>query len=268
MHSDPLGQPLTECQFDEANPQACPPCQPLTEGSVVIPFFRAIFDNVKVGRIGGYGGGGVGKHCWIEANNVFTFGVIPQLITFFAEAFPALELRNLAPYYDYVGDLCSFLRDEDFLRWHNGTMRRLPVLDVTGGPTLDAEHQPGVTFDCNPATELDCVVREPTYTVAELVPGMFQSPVDLETAGGQPHPEADTLAYVLTNPWVDVAGNFSFSFVFDPEDYPGWSGVTYSVEEHRGGSTTVIQSSVSGVSAPVTGLMAPGEIVYWVFRKL
>ncbi len=202
-----------------------------------------------------------------------------------------------APFYEFVKNVNVALRGEvpadtdgdgslhgnggdRFLKWHNGTIRRLPNFQETqiGGPPFTGI--PGVELNPDPATPYTMTpVYTEQYPVGTpdpfpapvgplLVPGMFQAPSD---AAGS---DADSLAFILVNPWVDPtqAATFQVDFTVRPDTYPRWrfDGVVndYSVVRYDvSGDPPVNLGNHTGQFVH-TDTLPPGAIVWWVFRKL
>jgi hypothetical protein len=98
-----------------------------------------------------------------------------------------------------------------------------------------------------------------------LVPGMFRAPVDDSNVL-----LAGSLAFVLCNPWVDPSdqATLSASFTFEPARYAGWSATTpYAEIMVQGGLPVQVSYQVGNFTQPSVPL-APGEIRWWIFRKL
>jgi hypothetical protein len=303
MHVDPANNLLSA----EDHPGSQPPLPKPMDNAVTIPLFRAIHDNVKLGRIPGPLPSDAGRRAWMEANATLTFGqipgltrAIPELIPIFSQRFafaptwgflgnnevdpgnlgasapsndvgfpdnfvPQKQALNV-PYLRFLSDLTAVLRDHGFLTWHNGTIRKLPLFDISlvGPPGFDGV--PGVELDPDDGLQ----TNTPVYVEEWLVPGMFQAPDDLGT------PDSGSLAFVAANPWVDPVeqGIFDLDFALVPGQYPGWTNTTpYTVTVYdQDGDVTALPGPFSGpfVLSNVSGLerIEAGEIVWWVFRKV
>lgn len=304
MHADPASNLLSAVN----HPGTLLPA-PMANATVV-PFFKAVHDNVRMSRITAQFPSDSGRRAWTEATCVFGFGQIPGLVRPLAELTPVFSERyRFAPYYTdlvdeafgnggggtlplsgpgtlpgetidtappkeavnvpylrYLGTLTGVLRQHGFLTWHNGTLRRLPDWEILSVTPPDFDGVPGLELEVD-----DAYQRQSPAEVEEwLVPGLFQAPPDLGTA------DAGSLAFVLTNPWVDPfrSATFQAGFVLDPAEYPGWDGsTTYGVTVHtQDGGVVTLPGSFSGpfdltaVVGPAT--LAPGDVRWWVFRQL
>ena len=294
MHHDPVKPALAAGTHPTGEPA------PMTN-AVSIPLFRALHDNVKLSRITSERPGLAGRASWVEANNTFTYGMIPGTTQPLAEWLPAFSQRFAyaayynffasytgglpgsiastitppgtgsstdvfgidkdalnSPYYRFLGTITRALRDHGLRTWHNGTIRRLPDMTVT--PVVGFTGVPGVETNPDPP-----VLSNPTYVEEPVTPGMFQAPPDI------PGPDAESLAFVLANPWVDPSQQAAFpvEFTFLPRRYPGWADTTtYSITRYDAdGGVFVVPGSQQGPQV-LSRTVPPGEITWWVFRKL
>ncbi len=194
-----------------------------------------------------------------------------------------------APLFHFMKGLTALLKEQTFLTWHNGTIRRPPAFTVVrDSPFLHGV--PGVEVDAlSPFPRKTPIYTERTdcsgaYADSSyLVPGMFQAPPDAagSVQGQEPilgvpstWTDAGSLAFLVANPWIspDDPGLFRLTgLTFVPEDYPGWNtGTVYSVQRHKlGVPFGVLQAE--GVTGdwqlPADVPLAPGDVYWWVFRK-
>lgn len=211
-----------------------------------VPFFRYAYDNVKLSKITGIEGafwnGDVGYNSWIVSMEVFTYGQIISIGSTISEVFPSFLARRQMPYYLFMKKICQFLRDRDFLKWHNGTMERIPGFTVTNGAGFSGVIGP------NPGDANQCHV----YLEQYLVPGMFRAP-------------DGALALVMANPWVGAdQREFSFNATFDPADYAGFPS-TYTVTKIDDAGTETSIGEQTGTYT-LSDTVGADQIVYWVFR--
>lgn len=209
----------------------------------VVPFFHYVHDNVKVSRIVGGTAQSLdpGYSSWVAANNVFTFGQIIGIGSTVQEVSPTFLYRPLAPFYRFMKKICGFLRDEDFFRWHNGTLVRLPDFAVTNAAGFAGQpgHLPGYA---------------PLFVEEVLTPGMYQA-VD------------GTLAFVVANPWVgDEQRDFDFVATFRPTDYPGFTPVYAVAKVDDQGNHTYL--GVFQGDYVIADTVATGEILHWIFYPM
>ena len=169
------------------------------------------------------------------------------------------------PFHRELTGLTGALRDFGLRTWHNGTIERLPDYHVVAPPGFDG----AATVDPAPADGV--MPFTPVYNEALpdaarfLVPGMFRAPVDDSNVL-----LAGSLAFVLCNPWVDPSdqATLSASFTFEPARYAGWSATTpYAEIMVQGGLPVQVSYQVGNFTQPSVPL-APGEIRWWIFRKL
>lgn len=230
--------------------------------AVSVPFFRCIYDNVKIGRIAReFTEPDVGRRSWIVGNDVMTYGQIMYEVNRLQDFRTSYAIRARIPHYEYLSEMARALREKGLRTWHNGTLRRLPALETTG--VLPTGVAPGVNDGGNEFND-EYVVSDEFSTVWDgvLNVGMWRAPSD--TAGA----DAGTLALAVGNPWVgDDGGDISFSAVFDPDDYPVWSSgmSTYAVEKHLNGVVTTVATGVTGTYSLMDAVVS-GEVAYWVFR--
>ncbi len=190
------------------------------------------------------------------------------------------------PFYEYLGNITTALRGDlptlgngafGLRNWHNGTIRRLPAYTITqvGGTPFDGI--PGVEIEPDPETPylMTPVYTEefPLPTLGEpypnaigpaLVPGMFQAPED--APGG----DANSLAFVVTNPWVDPtqSGVFEIDFSIDPTQYPRWhDGQNYTVVRYDAGGAAPLSLGVQTGVFQHTEVVTAGEISWFVLRQ-
>jgi len=233
--------------------------------ATVIPFFRAVFDNVKIGRTRASASTeiNVGRRCWIETLCALRFGQVLHPAEGDLDVLPIFNLRASADYWAWESALASALRDRGLLTWHNGTLRRPPHVQVAPPVGWHPTSVPSVQFTFGlPANHPSVVneVEDPDYVVATTL----QAPSD---AG----PDADSLAVVLANPWVvEDQADLAVDFDLDLAAYPAWEDVTgsaYSVE--RFSSLSPTSSVVAPDPSPhfaASEVVQTGEIVWYVFR--
>jgi hypothetical protein len=182
-----------------------------------------------------------------------------------AEALCDAKPKQHFPFYGELTGLTTALRDYGLRTWHNGTIERLPQYEVVVPPGFDG----AATVD--PVPDDGAMPFTPVYNEALpgearfLVPGMFRAPVD--------DPSdllAGSLVFVLCNPWVDPADPVTLqaSFTFEPARYAGWSDTTpYVIITVQGGRPLFATYKVGNFTQPNVPV-APGEIRWWIFRKL
>lgn len=177
---------------------------------------------------------------------------------------PQKESLNV-PYLRFLGVITRVLRDHGFKTWHNGTLVRTPGFTVTLVEPLSFDTPAGVETD--PA---GLQTNSPVYTEEPLTPGMYQAPADL------PGADAQSLAFVAANPWVDPfdPATFDLTFVIRTHDYIGWTAADeYTVTVYaQDGSATLLPGTFTGnfdLVAATGGpaLMEPGDVRWWVLRK-
>jgi hypothetical protein len=240
MHIDPLRNafPFNPLQG---------PSQEIIDNSVTVPFFRHVHDNVKIGKIAGAPSNDSGRASWVMANDVFTFGQLASVLGGNTEVSPVLGNRPLGAHYLFAGKITRFLKNS-FMDFHNGTAERIP-------DNFDVQDVPGFlgAYGALPGdTDL--------FMEHELTPGMFRA------VNGK-H------AFVVANPWVGPdQADFTITATFLPADYSDFplkaSGdyqVTFYDDD---GSVTGPILVQAGASYPIGEILAPGEIVYWVFEAL
>ncbi len=275
MHLDPTNNLMWAELYNFIECDAPPVARPMGN-AVTIPFFKAVFDNVKLGTIETTSPDQPDRRAWSMATLVFTFGTIPGVTRGFLEELPVFSQRTqYGGFYRFLGDVAAVLRDGGFLTWHNGTLRRLPGYSV-GGNAFTASPGtalPGVEvypfLDCASVDAVDVVAtadpvasfsnsvqrRTPVYTEERvgcndftpetfLTPGMFQAPddaIDTTVSGQGTWTDAGSLAFILANPWMDPFNNATLdvgNIDFAPSRYPGWSDSSvYCVYEYRMGAT-------------------------------
>ncbi len=297
MQLDPAAVLLAAEAYSQIDCNAPPIPRPMANAAT-IPFFQAIFDNVKLSTVKVSFPKWPDRRAWTDATLVFTFGQVPGVLRSFIEEIELFSQRGrYGPYFDFLGNMAQALRDEGLLTWHNGTLRRLPGYTVTANAFTNdpGTAVPGIELE----PYLDCLTRpegpfaptyqqqSPVYTEERtgcneftpetfLVPGMFQAPDDApgtQTIGPDSWADAGSLAFVLANPWVDPFNQGTIDLAdisFDPGRYPGWTAQSvYCVDEYRFGSSVSITTSQRGALtfAPDSGTLQPGEIVWWIFRK-
>jgi hypothetical protein len=305
MHVDPAENLLSAEDYPGTTIQ-----KPM-ENAETIPLFRALFDNVKLSRITTRVPSLPGRRSWIEAANIFTFGQVPSVNRAIPELIPIFSERYLfapnyhflsklptsdgsigfgaatgptdtptfvpdkgslaVPYLRFLRVLTEVLRDQGFLLWHNGTIRKLPERELTLVAPPGFDGQPGAEAEIDDGVQ----TNTPMYVEEPIVPGMFQAPKDLLP------PEdiwANSLAFVAANPWVDPAEaavfDLDFTFVPDPIHYPGWNPLTfYTVTRFDAdGGVSQLPGQYQGAftltdHAPLQRLQ-PEDVYWWVFREV
>lgn len=260
MHLDVEGFPVTDEKVGTPGAELLP-------NAVTVPYFRMVFDNVKIGRISNLTGETeVGRRSWLIGTDVLTYGQLISGLYQIQDLVAPLSFQPHREHYAYLSSLAGLLRDEGFQTWHNGTLEALPGLIANTPWPTNAD--PGVDANCPPAS-MPCD-ETPVYVGSHLFAatwdgvlnaGMYRAPDDLGTA------DADTLALAVGNPWVGPdGGSVTFGCTFDPLEYDGWGSAPYSVELHSGGSVTVLATGQTGTYA-IGHTLAAGELAYWVFRQ-
>jgi hypothetical protein len=78
----------------------------------------------------------------------------------------------------------------------------------------------------------------------------------------------------MANPWVDPtqSATFDVDFELTPDDYPGWGvaepPASYSVTRYDVGGGPATDLGTHTGTFLHSDSLAPGDIVWWVFRKL
>ena len=237
----------------------------LIHNATAIPFFRAVFDNVKMGRTRAATSSkdNLGRRCWIEGTAVLRFGQMIHPGEASMDVFPNFNMRTQAAYHGWLTELAHVLRDRGLLHWHNGTLRRPPELVVLDPPT--AWHPTSV-----PSVEHEIGLPPAPFSGVNEVEGAqwilastFQAPADAAVDGG-------SLAVVLANPWVvEERKDMSVQFSLDLSRHPGWEDAAgYTVERFssREPLGTALPAGAS-LAYSATDTVRTGEIVWYVFRR-
>lgn len=236
--------------------------------SEAIPYFEWVFDNIKYYRVTCHGAGShaeiTGLWSWYVANEVFLFGHLPSAgngLTNYQEFFhhPAGE-----PYYAYLVKLARLRMTDDFKRFHNGTLVRVPRCEVepeadfhvpVNFPVWDSGSPDGTCYD--ESSDGNLGYAKP-YILTVLPHGMFKSP------------DGD-LCFAITNPWVGPnpfsdAKSFRFRAKVDPAVYAGFPNRYLLTRVGPDGPGQVIGEQAGPVA--LEGELEPGEVVYWTLERL
>lgn len=275
------------------------------ENAKAIPLFRAIYDNIKLSRITTESPELAGRRSWVEGNNTFTFGMIPEVTQQLLEWLPAFERRfTYASYYNffgsYIGGPGNLMAATTVAPPGGAGGGGLPSVDVFV-PHKHGLNTPYFRFLASITRALrdhgfrtwhnGTIRRLPDLTVTPVggftgVPGVETDLTDLQnstptyveeflTPGMFQAPfdiapmDAGSLAFVIANPWVDPSqtGTFPMEFTFQPKLYPGWSNQTqYTVTRYDANGLVALVNG--GAQGPLTfnRNVPPGEITWWVFR--
>lgn len=210
--------------------------------SAVIPFFRMAHDNVKIAKIVGMlnDGNDAGRAAWFVGNEVLAFGQLPTWVNTTVEYQESFVERQLAPLFRFHRRLATLLRDQNFLRYHNGTLQRQPALTVTPPTGFQGSIQP-------------LAGTVPSFLATHLATGAFRAP-------GTPV----DVAFAAANPWVGLnQGTMSLAFTLDPADHglPAVYSVVFWDDQN-------VPTNLGSFSGPFQGSaqVQPGQIVYWQFQ--
>ncbi len=276
------------------------------ENARAVPLFRAIFDNIKLSRIASQAPALAGRRSWIEANNTFTFGMIPEVTQQLIELLPAFGQRfNYSQFYDFLNSYPGPSSLQAFSTvtppTGGGAGTGSSTTDTVIIPQKNAFNSPYYRFLRTLAGALKThgfltwhngtIRRLPDFTVTPVagftgVPGVEtdlsdeqnSTPTYIEdflTPGMFQAPfdlggvNAGSLAFAVANPWVDPSqlATFPLEFTFEPELYPGWTDQTvYSVTRYN--ANGLVALLVPNTSGPLTlnRNVPSGEITWWVFR--
>lgn len=220
----------------------------------VVPFFRFVHDNVKIGNNLPSSPTDPGQQSWRVALEVLTYGQLISLGTGTLEVADALNNRRSEAFYQFATSMADFLRGP-FGAFHNGTAVRVPPDYSVANPgvfpallPIGGTTPPPQNFPLIPP-------KDP-----QVVPvGMFRA-VD------------GRLALAAANPWVGAdADSFHVTATFDPAAYPGFLASptdTYSVTLYEGQTPMTPQLVTNGQPFAVDLVLDPDAIVFWEFTAL
>jgi hypothetical protein len=221
-----------------------------SKGVVSIPLFRMVCDNIKMSMITGVPGDfarGTGFACWEVTNRVLTYGQVLGFGSSLAEFFPALSSRDFAEYYEYMGRVASFLRDQYFFKYHNGTLMRMPEVTVN-----DADDLTKIVCMSEKATEPQ--PRALPYYTGAVNAGMFRAP-------------NGDYAVAVANPWIgDPKRTLEVTVAIDRtryRDFPDKARCVFHPNERQ----SVLVAVPSGNTIVLTARLEPGQIAYWEWVK-
>ena len=230
-----------------------------------VPLFRMVHDDVKIGAIPKswpVPQTRMSMATWYQAADALTYGHVPGVLLQSVDLAGSFFERRYAPYDRMLGRITRFLRD-DFLEFHNGTVRRVPesfAVTTAHGLVQSTDYGHHVQ-----TTQFQALTHAESYVEAPLTPGMYRSAT------------GNRYAFVVANPIVDpeTVGTLDMEFTatFDPATEPDFGSTSYQVTyvDDQGATTSWQASGPFDLGKDDTGaniVVSPGEIHHWILDPL